>query len=458
MSISTPFIIRPIATSLLMIGILLVGMVAYPMLPVAPLPQVDFPTIVVTTNYPGASPVTMATSVAQPLERQFSQIPGVTQLTSSSGSGVVSITVQFNLDRNIDAAAQDIQSAINAAGGQLPKNLPSPPTYRKVNPADAPILIIAVSSDTLPIEVVDEYADTILAQQMSQLPNIAQVAINGEQRPAVRIQVDPLKLASLGMGLEDVRAVLANATVDSPKGIIDGANQQFTIYDNDQLTRAEEWEGIVLAYRNGSAIRVRDVGIAVDAPENMKMAAWQRGKRGIQLAVFKQPGANVIEAVKRIKGALPRLQAAIPPSVEVSIIADRTQTITASVDDVQETMLITIALVVGVIFMFLRSFWATVIPSITVPMSLVGTFAVMYVMGYSIDNLSLMALTIAVGFVVDDAIVMLENIYRHIEEGLPVREAAFKGAGEIGFTIISMSFSLVAVFIPVLLMGGIVGR
>jgi HAE1 family hydrophobic/amphiphilic exporter-1/multidrug efflux pump len=458
MSISTPFILRPVATSLLMIGILLVGMVAYPMLPVAPLPQVDFPTLVVTTQLPGASPVTMASSVSQPLERQFSQIPGVSQLTSTSGSGISSITIQFDLNRNIDAAAQDILSAINAASGQLPKTLPSPPTFRKINPADAPILIIAVNSDTLPITEVDEYADTILAQQLSQLPNIAQVAINGEQKPAVRIRVDPLKLASLGMSLEDVRAVLSSATVDSPKGQFDGPSQSFTIYDNDQLTRAAEWGRIVLAYRNGSPIRIEDVGVAIDAPENLKMAAWQKGRRGIQLAVFKQPGANVIEAVRRIKATLPRLQAAIPPSIEVSILADRTQTITASVNDVQETMLITISLVIGVIFLFLRSFWATVIPSITVPMSLVGTFAMMYVLGYSLDNLSLMALTIAVGFVVDDAIVMLENIYRHVEDGMKPFEAALKGAGEIGFTIISISCSLIAVFIPLLLMGGIVGR
>jgi len=451
MSISTPFIIRPIATSLLMIGILLIGMVAYPSLPVAPLPQVDFPTIVVTTNFPGASPVTMASSVSQPLERQFSQIPGVTQLTSTSGSAVSAITVQFDLNRNIDAAAQDVQSAINAAGGQLPKTLPSPPTYRKVNPADAPILVIAVNSDTLPITQVDEYADTILAQQISQLPNIAQVGINGEQKPAVRVQVDPVKLASIGMSLEDVRAVLTNATVDGP-------NQSFTIYDNDQLMHASEWDNIVLAYRNGSPIRIRDVGVAIDAAENLKLAAWQKGRRGIQLAVFKQPGANVIDAVNRVRATLPRLQAAIPPSIDISILADRTQTIRASVADVQETMLITIALVVGVIFLFLRSFWATVIPSITVPMSLIGTFAVMYVLGYSIDNLSMMALTIAVGFVVDDAIVMLENVYRHVEEGMEPFEAALKGAGEIGFTIVSISCSLVAVFIPLLLMGGIVGR
>jgi hydrophobe/amphiphile efflux-1 (HAE1) family protein len=458
MSISTPFILRPVATSLLMIGILLVGMVAYPALPVAPLPQVDFPTIVVTTQLPGGSPVTMASSVSQPLERQFSQIPGVTQMTSTSGSGFSSITIQFDLNRNIDAASQDILGAINAAGGQLPKTLPTPPTFRKINPADAPILIIAVNSDTLPITEVDEFADTVLAQQLSQLPNIAQVAINGEQKPAVRVQVDPLKLASIGMSLEDVRAVLVNATVDSPKGQFDGNAQSFTIYDNDQLMRADEWGKIVLAYRNGSPIRIEDVGVAIDAPENVKMAAWQGGRRGIQLAVFKQPGANVIEAVKRVKAALPRLQAAMPPTIDVNIMTDRTQTITASVNDVQETMLITITLVVGVIFLFLRSFWATVIPSVTVPMSLVGTFAVMYVLGYSLDNLSLMALTIAVGFVVDDAIVMLENIYRHVEEGMEPYEAALKGAGEIGFTIISISCSLIAVFIPLLLMGGIVGR
>jgi len=456
--ISTPFIERPIATSLLMVGLLLVGLVAYPLLPVAPLPQVDFPTIAVSASLPGASPQTMASSVATPLERQFSQIAGVTQLTSTSGFGITSITVQFTLDRNIDAAALDMQAAINAAGGQLPKNLPSPPTYRKVNPADSHIMVIAVNSDSYPLTVVDDYADTILAQQLSQIDGVAQVAINGEQKPAVRVQIDPMKLASVGLSLEDVRAVLAAATVDAPKGNFDGPTQSFTIYNNDQLLHADEYKDIILAYRTGSPVRVRDVGTAVDGPENGKIAAWQNGRPGIHLAVFKQPGANVLQTFKRVQDALPSLRAAIPPGIDVAILIDRPQTIRASVADVQFTMMITISLVVMVIFLFLRSFWATIIPSITVPMSLIGTFAIMYLLGYSLDNLSLMALTIAVGFVVDDAIVMLENIYRHIENGVAPMEAALKGAGEIGFTIISISCSLIAVFIPLLLMGGIVGR
>ncbi|ABS66844.1 acriflavin resistance protein [Xanthobacter versatilis] len=458
MNISAPFIHRPIATTLLMAALVLVGAVAYAMLPVAPLPQVDFPTIQVSASLPGASPETMASSVSTPLERQFSQISGVTQMTSTSALGVTSITVQFDLNRNIDAAAQDVQSAINAAAGQLPKNLPSPPTFRKVNPADAPILILSVQSDLYPLTKLDDAADTILAQQISQIAGIAQVAITGEQKPAVRVQVDPSKIAALGMSLEDVRAVLAAATVDQPKGSFDGAAQGFTIYADDQLLAATPWNEVVVAYRNGAPVRIRDIGRAVDGPENARLASWQNGKRGIQLIVFKQPGANVIETVDRVRAMIPRLEAALPPGINVEIIADRTQTIRASVEDVQFTMLLTIALVVGVIFAFLRNLWATVIPSVTVPMALIGTFAVMYVLGYSIDNLSLMGLTIAVGFVVDDAIVMLENVYRHIEEGLPPFQAALKGAGEIGFTIISISLSLVAVFIPVLMMGGIVGR
>ncbi|MFG1184481.1 multidrug efflux RND transporter permease subunit [Xanthobacter aminoxidans] len=458
MNVSAPFIRRPIATTLLMAALLLVGLVAYPLLPVAPLPQVDFPTIQVSASLPGASPETMASSVATPLERQFSQIAGVTQMTSTSALGVASITIQFDLGRSIDAAAQDVQSAINAASGQLPKNLPSPPTFRKVNPADAPILILSVQSDLHPLTKLDDAADTILAQQMSQIPGIAQVAITGEQKPAVRVQVDPAKIAALGMSLEDVRAVLAAATVDQPKGSFDGPAQGFTIYADDQLLTALPWNEVVVAYKNGAPVRIRDIGRAVDGPENARLASWQNGKRGIQLIVFKQPGANVIDAVDRVKAAIPRLEASLPPGITVKIIGDRTETIRASVDDVQLTMLITIALVVAVIFAFLRSLWATIIPSVTVPMALIGTFAVMYVVGYSLDNLSLMALTIAVGFVVDDAIVMLENIYRYIEEGMRPFDAALKGAGEIGFTIISISLSLVAVFIPVLLMGGIVGR
>ena len=458
MSISAPFIMRPIATSLLMAGILFVGAAAYPLLPVAPLPQVDFPTIQVTTQLPGADPVTMASSVTAPLERQFAEIPGVTQMTSSSVLGISSITVQFDLNRDIDAAAGDIQAAINAAGGQLPKNLPSPPSYRKVNPADSPILIFAVHSDSLPITAVDDYAENILVQSISQIPGVAQVNIGGQQKPAVRIQVDPQKLAAMGIGLEDLRAAITNLTTDSPKGSIDGATRTFTIYDNDQVLSAGPWNDAIIAYKNGAPVRVRDIGRAIEGPERSKLAAWSNNQRAVILAVLKQPGANVINTVNRIKAVLPQLQAAIPPAVKVDIVSDRTTTIRASVSDVQFTLMLTIALVVMVIFLFLRSLSATVIPSITVPLALVGTCALMYLAGFSLDNLSLMGLSIAVGFGVDDAIVMLENIQRHIEEGLGPLQAALKGSGEIGFTILSISLSLVAVFIPLLLMGGIVGR
>ncbi len=458
MSISTPFIRRPVATSLLMAALVLVGIAAYPLLPVAPLPRVDFPTISVTGTLPGASPETMASSVAQPLERQFSQISGVSQMTSVSVLGSTQVTVQFELERNIDAAAGDIQAAINAAGGQLPKDLPSPPTYRKVNPADSPILILSVQSDTLPLIEVDDWADNILSQQISQISGVSQVSIGGEQKRAVRVQVDPARLAAMGMTLEDVRNTLTNSTVNSAKGSIDGPRQALAVYDNDQLTVAKQYQDVILAYRNGAPVRVRDIGQAVDGPENARLAGWQNGHRGIQLLVFKQPGANVIDTVNAIRAELPRLRAAIPPGVRVETIIDRTLTIKASVEDVQFTLMLSIGLVVMVIFLFLRSFWATVIPSVTVPIALVGTFAVMYLLGYSLDNLSLMALTIAVGFVVDDAIVMLENIYRYVEEGMNPMDAALRGAGEIGFTIISISVSLIAVFIPLLLMGGIVGR
>jgi hydrophobe/amphiphile efflux-1 (HAE1) family protein len=458
MGISTPFINRPIATSLLMAGILFVGAAAYPFLPVAPLPQVDFPTIQVTTQLPGADPVTMASSVTAPLERQFAQIPGVTQLTSSSVLGTSSVTVQFDLNRDIDAAAGDVQAAINAAGGQLPKNLPSPPSYRKVNPSDAPILIFALHSDSLPITSVDDYGENVLAQNISQIPGVAQVNVFGQQKPAVRIQVDPAKLASMDIGLEDLRGVIANLTTDSPRGSIEGATRTFTIYANDQLLNAEPWNDAIIAYKNGAPVRVREIGQAVDGPERSKLAGWADGKRAVLMAVMKQPGANVIDTVDRVKALLPQLQAAIPPAIKLDILADRTTTIRASVQDVQFTLMLTIALVVMVIFLFLRSFWTTVIPSITVPLALVGALALMYPFGFSLDNLSLMGFTIAVGFVVDDAIVMLENIHRHMEEGLSPYQAAVKGSGEIAFTIISISLSLVAVFIPLLLMGGIVGR
>ncbi len=458
MSISTPFIRRPVATSLFMAAILLIGIAAYPLLPVAPLPRVDFPTLQVNAKFPGASPETMAATVAQPLERQFAQIQGVAQLTSVNVLGQTSITIQFDLNRNIDAAAQDTMAAINAASGQLPKNLPSPPTYYKVNPSDAPILIMAVSSDELPMIAVDDYADNILSQQISQISGVSQIFIGGEQKRAVRVQIDPSRLAAMGMTLEDVRLMLVNATVNAPKGSIDGERRTYTLYDNDQLTKADEYNNVIVAYRNGAPVRIRDIGRAVDGPENDLTGAFQNGHKAVLLVIFKQPDANVISTVDAIKARLPALLASIPPSVHVNVVSDRTQTIRASVSDVQFTLLLSIALVVMVIFIFLRNVWATIIPGVTVPLVLVGTFAAMYLLNYSLDNLSLMALTIAVGFVVDDAIVMLENIYRHIEDGMKPMEAALKGAGEIGFTIISISASLIAVFIPLLLMGGIVGR
>jgi hydrophobic/amphiphilic exporter-1 (mainly G- bacteria), HAE1 family len=458
MSISEPFVRRPIATSLLMGGIFLVGCVVYPLLPVAPLPQVDFPTIQVSASLPGASPETMAATVATPLEYQFAEISGLTQMTSSNLNGSSLITLQFDLDRSIDAAAQDVQTGIDAAGGQLPKNLPTPPTYRKVNPADSPILILSMSSPVLPVTTVDDYAENILAQQISQIPGVAQVSVGGQQKPAVRVQIDPVKLAALGLQMEDVASVINIATVDAPKGAINGTQRSFTIYDNDQLLKAAPWNDVVVAYKNGSPVRIRDIGIAVDGPENNLLTAWQNGHDGILLLVFKQPGANVIEAEQRVQALLPHALASVPPSVKVSVVANRTTTIKAAVEDVEFTLVLTIALVVMVIFLFLRTAWATIIPGVTVPLALLGTAAMMYVLHYSLDNLSLMALTIAVGFVVDDAIVMLENIYRHIENGLSPFDATLKGAGEIGFTIMSISISLVAVFIPLLLMGGIIGR
>jgi hydrophobic/amphiphilic exporter-1 (mainly G- bacteria), HAE1 family len=456
--ISAPFIRYPIGTSLMMAGILFVGLVAYPLLPVAPLPQVDFPTIQVTANLPGASPETMASSVAQPLERQFAQIPGIAQMTSTSYLGTAAVTIQFDLNRSIDGAANDVQGAINAASGQLPKNLPSPPTYRKVNPADSPILILSATSDALPLTTVSDATDAQLAQQISQISGVAQVIIGGQQKPSIRVQVDPAKLVAKGLSLEDVRSQIAITTVDSPKGNIDGDKRAYTIYANDQLLDSKDWNDVIIAYRNGGPLRIRDIGQAVTGPEDAKQAAWANGKRGVFLVVFKQPGANVIETVDKIKSLLPRLVAAIPPAIKVELISDRTQTIRAAVEDVQFTLMLTILLVVMVIFVFLRSFWATVIPTVTVPLALLGACALMWVFGYTLDNLSLMALTIAVGFVVDDAIVMLENITRYIEEGEKPLAAAFKGASEIGFTIISISVSLVAVLIPLLLMGGIIGR
>ncbi len=441
-----------------MAGILFVGLVAFPLLPVAPLPQVDFPTIQVQANLPGASPETMASSVAQPLERQMAQIPGIAQMTSTSSIGSTSITIQFDLNRNIDGAANDIQGAINAASGQLPKNLPSPPTYRKVNPADSPIMLLSATSDTLPLTTVSDDTDAQMAQQISQISGVAQVFVGGQQKPAIRIQIDPAKLVAKGLSLEDIRSQITLTTVNAPKGSIDGGTRSYTIYANDQLTASKDWNDVIIAYRNGAPLRVRDIGRAVTGPEDNKQAAWANGKRGVFLIIFKQPGANVIDTVDRIKAELPRLIAAIPPAIKIKIISDRTTTIRAAIEDVQITLLITICLVIMVIFLFLRNFWATIIPSVTVPLALLGACALMWPFGYSLDNLSLMALTISVGFVVDDAIVVLENISRYIEQGEKPMAAALKGAGEIGFTIMSISISLIAVLIPLLLMGGIIGR
>ncbi len=459
MSISTPFIRRPIATSLIAAAIFLVGLAAYPLLPVAPLPNVTFPTLTVTANYPGASPATMASTIATPLETEFGQmLPGLSQMTSTSVYGTTQITLQFSLDTNLGNAETLLLEAMNAAQGSLPANMPSPPTFRAVNPADSPIMILAMQSDQAPITEVDNYAENIVEQQISQLSGVGQVLVGGQQTPAIRVQVDPARLAAMGLTLEDVRSVLMNATVDAPKGSIDGPNRSFTIYDNDQMTEAAPYNNLIIGYKNGAPIRISDIGQAVSGPQNRELAAWTNGKRSVLLLVFKLPGANVISTANLVKSRLAQLRAYFPPDVHLTVVSDRTLTIRASVNDVEFTLALAIALVVMVIFLFLRNVWATIIPSITIPVALVGTLAAMYAAGFSLDNLSLMALTIAVGFVVDDAIVMLENIVRHMEEGLGPVEAALKGAGEIGFTIVSISFSLIAVFIPLLLMGGIVGR
>ena len=458
MNISEVFIRRPIATSLLMAALALVGIVAFPLLPVAPLPQVDFPTIQVSATVPGASPETMAATVATSLERQFGQIAGVSQMSSVSSLGSSVVTLQFDLNRNIDGAAQDVQAAITAAGSTLPKNLSQPPTYRKVNPADSPILIVAADSDTMPLTKVDDFAENVVAQQISQIPGVAQVAIGGQQRPAIRVQVDPAKLMARGLTLEDVRSALANATTDAAKGTMLGKEQSFTIAANDQLTEPAPYDDVIIAYRNGGPVRVRDVGNAIAGPQDVTLGALHRDHPAVMLLVFKQPGANVIDTVDNIKTALARMHSLIPPGIHLDTVVDRTQTIRASVKDVEFTLLLSCALVVLVILLFLRSIQATLIPGAAVPLSLLGATAIMYLGGFSLDNLSLMALTIAVGFVVDDAIVVVENIFRHLEAGTTPLQSALKGAKEIGFTVVSISISLIAVFIPLLLMSGIVGR
>ncbi|MBZ5648274.1 MAG: efflux RND transporter permease subunit [Acidobacteriia bacterium] len=462
MSISRPFIERPIATSLLMVGLLLVGMVAYRELPISALPQVDYPTIQIMTFYPGAAPDVVGSSITAPLERQFGQLPGLSQMTSTSSFGSSVITLQFTLTENIDVAEQEVQAAINAAGSFLPRDLPNPPLYSKVNPADAPILTLGLTSTTTPLPEVEDLADTTLAQKISQLPGVGLVTISGGQKPAVRIQANPVALASYGMSLEQLRAMVAQVNVDQAKGQIDGPRQSFTIGANDQIMSSQDYANIVVAYKSGHPVRLKDVATVIDGAENANQAAWM-GKDGqsvpaVIVNIQRQPGANIIAVVDSIKRLLPRLQATLPGSVKVSILTDRTETIRASVNDVQFEMALTVALVVMVIFLFLRNLSATTIPSVAVPLSLIGTFGVMYLLGYSLDNLSLMALTISTGFVVDDAIVMIENIDRYLEAGDSPFEAAIKGAGQIGFTIVSLTVSLIAVLIPLLFMGDIVGR
>ena len=458
MNLAEPFIRRPVGTALLMAAIAVLGISAFPFLPVAPLPQVDFPTIQVTATLAGASPETMATSVATPLERQLGQISGVTQMISFSALGATSITLQFDLDRDIDAAAQDVQAAITAANRLLPEAMTSAPTYRKLNPSEAPVLVLAVHSDALPLTAVNEYADNFLAQRLSQVPGVAQVALGGEQRPAIRVQLDPAQLAARELGLEEARAALANATANAPKGTLTTPRQNFALAANDQITDANRFDDVVVAYRNGAPVRVRDIGRSIAAAADRNSAAFHNNAPAILLSVNKQPGANVIEIVDRIKAELPRLTANLPPAVRVDIALDRTTTIRASVHEIELTLAATVVLVALVVLLFLRTASATLIPATTVVLSLLGSFAVMYWFKFSLNNLSLMALSIAIGFVVDDAIVVVENIYRYMEEGSSPLQAAVRGSGEIAFTVLSISVSLAAVFIPVLFMGGMIGR
>ena len=458
MSISRPFILRPIATSLLMAALLLVGLVAYTQLPISALPQVDYPTIQVVTFYPGASPEVTASSITAPLERQFGQLPGLNQMTSSSSFGVSVITLQFVLEENIDVAEQQVQAAINSAQTFLPSDLPTPPIYSKVNPADAPILTLAMTSDSIPLHQVEDLADTTFAQKISQLPGVGLVTISGGQKPSVRIQANPTALASYGISLEQLRTVIGQVNVDQAKGQLQDQRQSYTINANDQLFKPDDYSNTIIAYRNGNPVRLSDVATAIEAPENAYQAAWMNTTPAVILNIQRQPGANIIRVADSIKLRLKQLQANLPASVKVEILTDRTNTIRASVKDVQFELILTIVLVVTVIFLFLRTLSATIIPSIAVPLSLVGTFGVMYMLNYSLDNLSLMALTISTGFVVDDAIVMIENISRYIEEGHTPLEAALQGSGQIGFTIVSLTVSLIAVLIPLLFMGDIVGR
>jgi hydrophobe/amphiphile efflux-1 (HAE1) family protein len=458
MNVCAPFIRRPVGTSLLAIGLFLAGVIAYHFMPVAAIPRVDFPMVSVSASLPGADPATVASSLAAPLERRLAQIAGVTEITSVSTLGGCSVTIQFDLNRNVDGAARDVQAAINAAAGDLPIDLPNPPTYRKINPADAPIMILAMQSDILPPVQVFEYGDSIIGQRLSQVEGVSQAIISGADKSAVRVQVNPGALAATGMSLEDVRSLLSQVNVDSPKGSFDGDLLSYTLTSNDQMLEGKGYQDLILAQRSNAPIRLSALGRAFDGTENARVAGWSGTNRAVLVIIFKQSDANVIETVDRIRTVLPQLKRWIPPSVKISEISDRTTTIRVSVKDVQFSLMLSIALVVLVIFLFLRRFWPTFIASITVPLALSGTFAFMYLCHYSIDNLSLMAVTISVGFVVDDAIVVIENIHRFIEQGEAPMQAAFKGARQIGFTVISMSTSLVAVFIPLLFMGGLIGR
>ncbi len=462
MNIAEPFIRRPVMTTLIMSAILLFGIMAYRLLPVSDLPNVDFPNIVVSATLPGASPETMASAVATPLERQFSTIAGLDNMTSVSALGSTQINLQFNLSRNIDAAAQDVQAMIAKAARLLPPDMPTPPTYQKVNPADQPIIYVALSSPTLPLSAVDEYAETTMAQRISMISGVAQVQVFGSQKYAVRAQLDPRALASRGIGIDEVANAVANGNVNLPTGTLQGATKSFTIQTSGQLMNAESYRPLIVAYRNGNPVRLHELGSVIDSVENDKIASWfvtSKGQiRSVILAIQRQPGTNTVEVVDSIKKLLPTFRAEMPASVNLDILFDRSTSIRESVGDVKLTLMLAIVLVVLVIFLFLRNLSATIIPSLALPMSIIGTFTAMYVLGYSVDNLSLMAMILAVGFVVDDAIVMLENIVRHMEHGEPVLEASLKGSQEIGFTILSMTFSLVAVFIPVLFMGGILGR
>ncbi|AWJ82387.1 multidrug transporter subunit MdtB (plasmid) [Azospirillum sp. TSH58] len=458
MNISHPFVVRPVATSLLMLAILLVGAVSYRFLPLSALPAVEYPTIQVQTFFPGASPEVMTSSVTAPLERQLGQMPGLVQMSSVSAAGASVITLQFGLELSIDIAEQEVQAAINAAGNLLPSDLPAPPIYAKVNPADAPILTLALTSKTLPLTQVQDLADSRFAQKLSQLPGVGLVSLSGGHRPAVRIRANVQALAAYGLNIDDLRSTINTANVNSPKGTIDGPTRNYTINANDQLRRADEYKDLVVAYRSGAPVRLSDVAEVLDSAENTRLGAWMNDTPAILLNIQRQPGANVIEVVDRVKEMLPNLTAALPGSVDVAVLTDRTVTIRASVEDVQMEMMVAMGLVVLVIFLFLRNIPATIIPSLSVPLSLVGTFAVMYLAGFSLNNLSLMALTVATGFVVDDAIVMIENIARHVERGEPPLQAALKGSKQIGFTIVSLTVSLIAVLIPLLFMGDVVGR